>query len=138
MSQGGRRDRWAAIRAQRADQFEQDVEKMRQAYLAAHPADPIEAFATAVTGLGQPKRRNTHLAEVMRVAAKGKADLAKIEARQAERATRNGLQGQRAYAHYERVRQEWLAEQDKAEDQRGPSLLVAAAMGLDTSRFRIY
>jgi len=140
MEPSGMRGRWARMRDQRDDQFEHDVEAMVDAYKASHPADPIDQLATAVSAaLRQPgKQRDTHLSKVMQAAASGQESLRAIVARREERAQRNGAVARRAYAQYQATRQAWIAEQDQAGVDGGPSLLVAAAMHLDPGPLRIY
>ena len=98
--------------------------------------DPLVQFANAVAGLGRPERRQGVDAE--RMIAEGQAGLAAIEAGRAERAKRNSKVARAAYRQYEATRAKWRAEQDQAEADHGPSLLVAASMGADPAPWRIY
>ena len=128
------------MRARRDDDFEADVEAMRLAYLAAHPADPITQFAAAVSAAAaRPvKARHAHLEQVMRAVADGEEQLRIIAARRAEREQRNGVTARRAFAHYQATRESWLAGQQDQADDHGPSLLVAASMHQPLPPMRIY
>ena len=147
---GGQQGRWDAIKA-RNDQLNRDmaaiagaiqaanapdpVEQFAAAVTAVHARpDPVEAFATAVSGLAKPKPRFDAMAAVR----EGKAMIAKIEADRAERDQRHAANRAKGWKLYQETRRKWLAGQDQAEDQRGPSPLTATAMGIDPGQIRIY
>jgi hypothetical protein len=112
----GMHARWRRMQARRRDEFASDFEAMASAWRAAHPTVDGE-----------------------RMLASLREDVRAIEAGRAARAAKNAGKTQAAYAVYQAARARFAAERDQEpEPDRPPSVMVAAAMGLDPARVQIF